>query len=619
MTADTELSRAVLIGCAEYASLSPLPAVARNLAGLSGSLTDRRLWGLNKQHCSVLLNQDRIMITDILDRASQSAQDLLLVYYAGHGLCAERDGALHLATPATRADRLWAALEFDQVRQAFLRTRATRKVLLLDCCFGGRAIGSEMAASSAQFADRALIEGTYTMTATAPTRTALAPLDAKYTAFTGELITVLGSGIPEAGQILDCQTLFEHVLQRCLSKSYPQPQQRSTGMGARIPLVRNLAHRNRPRSVTLRPLDLSLDSWANDWLPPGSTEVNAVVTVTARDTADRLVPDISLRRQGIVFLLGCKTSATSGSANWDAARHATAEALEFLPDGVRFAIVSGAATAAVIYPDRAGPAPASRATRREARTALERMRPRPGSAFAPWLRAARTLLADLDHGHVVLLTDALDERPEELAAALNECRGRLSADVRGIGTDWSVPQLTGIANALLGSADIVADPAGLPSALCETVARWAGTAVANPLLRIWTPEARVRCIKQVSPYVQDLTQEFTGSGRETRDYPLGIWGEESRDYHLALDLAAARRPGIEVLAAAVAVIRPDANGNDETVGQRLLRVRWGPDAQGREDQPFHTSYRQRNDELRDAVRRAMRPDPGQAAPVEDRQ
>lgn len=40
-----EASRAVLIGVYGYQSLEDLPAVARNVIGLHGVLTDRDLWG----------------------------------------------------------------------------------------------------------------------------------------------------------------------------------------------------------------------------------------------------------------------------------------------------------------------------------------------------------------------------------------------------------------------------------------------------------------------------------------------------------------------------------------------------------------------------------------------
>ena len=61
----------------------------------------------------------------------------------------------------------------------------------------------------------------------------------------------------------------------------------------------------------------------------------------------------------------------------------------------------------------------------------------------------------------ILLTDGRNEHesPEDLKAALDACAGRFTCDARGVGTDWEVKEVTGIASALLGTADIVADPA----------------------------------------------------------------------------------------------------------------------------------------------------------------
>ena len=65
--------------------------------------------------------------------------------------------------------------------------------------------------------------------------------------------------------------------------------------------------------------------------------------------------------------------------------------------------------------------------------------------------------------HGILLTDGRNEHesPEDLKAALDSCAGRFTCDARGVGTDWEVKEVTGIASALLGTADIVADPAAL--------------------------------------------------------------------------------------------------------------------------------------------------------------
>src|SRR5216683_1561972 len=93
---DPGVSRAVLAGTAHYdhGNLDDLPAVAANLDHLRMLLMEPDLWGLPEGNCTVLLDCDRVPIADALDSAARAAEDLLLVYYAGHGLCKEQDGAL---------------------------------------------------------------------------------------------------------------------------------------------------------------------------------------------------------------------------------------------------------------------------------------------------------------------------------------------------------------------------------------------------------------------------------------------------------------------------------------------------------------------------------------------
>ena len=59
-------------------------------------------------------------------------------------------------------------------------------------------------------------------------------------------------------------------------------------------------------------------------------------------------------------------------------------------------------------------------------------------------------------------------------------------------------------------------------------------------LRIWTPRAaRVRFLKQVAPAIEDLTVRRTQAAPQAGDYPTGVWGAESRDYHVCVEVAPA--------------------------------------------------------------------------------
>ncbi|MRT44389.1 hypothetical protein FGX00_00725, partial [Xylella fastidiosa subsp. multiplex] len=76
------------------------------------------------------------------------------------------------------------------------------------------------------------------------------------------------------------------------------------------------------------------------------------------------------------------------------------------------------------------------------------------------------------------------ESPGDLRAALDSCAGRFTCDARGVGTDWEVKEVTGIASALLGTSDIVADPAALAADFTQMMETAMGKEVADVALRL---------------------------------------------------------------------------------------------------------------------------------------
>ena len=77
---------------------------------------------------------------------------------------------------------------------------------------------------------------------------------------------------------------------------------------------------------------------------------------------------------------------------------------------------------------------------------------------------------------------------EQLAAAISACEGVFRCDCRGVGTDWQVDELRKISTALLGTVDIVADPAGLAADFEEMMRGAMSKQLPDVLLRVWTPQ-----------------------------------------------------------------------------------------------------------------------------------
>ena len=236
---DPEASCAVLIGASQYQTLDALPAVENNIRRFAALLTDTGLWGLPPERVTAMLNPgSRDDVLDALSAAALEATDTLLVYYAGHGLLDDENSALHLALPDGASDRLHRTIRYDDLRREVVRnSRARSKIVILDCCFSGSAMEGTMGGSD--LADRARLDGTYLMTATAETVLALAKPGEVYTAFTGELISVVEQGVPDGPDLLDMGTLYFRVRTALEAKNRPVPQERARNDGRAITLFRN--------------------------------------------------------------------------------------------------------------------------------------------------------------------------------------------------------------------------------------------------------------------------------------------------------------------------------------------------------------------------------------------
>ncbi|GGT92540.1 vWA domain-containing protein [Streptomyces lateritius] len=331
----------------------------------------------------------------------------------------------------------------------------------------------------------------------------------------------------------------------------------------------------------------SVDVYQNEFLPEGGREVSAIVTVTSTGggtTGGAVLAghDADGADAAVVIMVDCSGSMEYPPTKMRNAREATAAAIDTLRDGVSFAVVAGTHLAQQVYPGNGRLAVAGPDTRGQAKDALRRLSAGGGTAIGTWLRLADRLLgsAEVSIRHGILLTDGRNEHesPEDLRAALDACAGRFTCDARGVGTDWEVKEVTGIASALLGTADIVADPSGLAADFTTMMENAMGKEVADVALRLWTPVGvEIAFVKQVAPTVEDLTGRRTEAGPRAGDYPTGSWGDESRDYHVCVRVPQAGI-GQEMLAARVSLIVPDpAGGAPTTLGQGLVRAVWTDD------------------------------------------
>jgi von Willebrand factor type A C-terminal domain/von Willebrand factor type A domain len=317
----------------------------------------------------------------------------------------------------------------------------------------------------------------------------------------------------------------------------------------------------------------------NSYLPVDATRVDAIVTVTAVDGAAAPAPASDVLE---VIVIDCSTSMTGSKIR--AARQATVAAIAELRDGVSFAVVAGNHVTRQVYPQR-GTAVAGDDSRSAAIRLVERLQADGGTGIGNWLMHVGGLAREHRGSikHAILLTDGQNgESAQYFTNALDSVLGTFTCDCRGVGTDWRVDELRTIATEMLGTVDIVADPADLAADFRSIMGEAMGKSVADIALRLWTPRgASVRFVKQVAPTVEELTGRRTEAARQSGDYPLGSWGAESRDYHLAIEVPAGA-VGDEMLAGRVSVVRPGSGSGpsavpEQVLGQGLVRAIWTED------------------------------------------
>ncbi|MGV9539845.1 caspase family protein [Nocardia beijingensis] len=248
-------SRAVLVGASSYADrdLADLPSVRANVTDLAEILTSDHGTDLPAAHCTVI-TEDR-PIAELgarVERAAEDAEGLLLFYYAGHGL-PDSSGGLYLTLPSTRTTTLrWTGLPFETIREAFAESRARNRVVILDCCYSGRAIGDRMSSSAPTLTGQLDVDGTFTLTSTPRNELAMAPPGAIHTAFTGELITLLTEGDPEGPELLTLGHIYQRLRWTMDQRGLPLPERCGTRTADLLALAPNRGNRGAPISATDR-------------------------------------------------------------------------------------------------------------------------------------------------------------------------------------------------------------------------------------------------------------------------------------------------------------------------------------------------------------------------------
>ena len=253
--------------------------------------------------------------------------------------------------------------------------------------------------------------------------------------------------------------------------------------------------------------EFAAEVYQNEFLPDGGTDVHAIVTVTCTGCGRGRARVEGGEAAEIIIVDTSGSMAGRQDRRRPAGRRG--RAIDQILDGTWFAVIAGTDGA-----DRAFPYPNARLARW---CGWSRVRgPRPGRPCQPAGRGRRDgdrLLAAAGHPavrdrcrtatqrHAILLTDGKNQsETDEALHAGGPARpqGVFQCDCRGVGADWDVASCAGVATALLGTVDLIPDPAPMAGAFADLMQQAMGRGVADAQLRVWAPQgAQVLFVRQV--------------------------------------------------------------------------------------------------------------------------
>ncbi|MEV4224990.1 caspase family protein [Nonomuraea sp. NPDC049725] len=225
--------RALLVGSSRHvpgALTGDVPAAATSARDLADALV--KATGLAREHVTCLLDPpDPSHLAAEIDALAGRAGEVLLFWYAGHGVIGP-DNRLYLATRASvdlgRGPPRNQALPYAEARELLTRSRARLSIVILDCCWAGRAAGWP---------------DSYLLTATSMDEAAWSLPGERHTAFTGALIRLLSEGDPAGPPLLSLDDVHAALNRDLRARGLPLPRRQAADAAGRRPFAVNVAYR----------------------------------------------------------------------------------------------------------------------------------------------------------------------------------------------------------------------------------------------------------------------------------------------------------------------------------------------------------------------------------------
>jgi uncharacterized caspase-like protein len=224
--------RALLVGNWHYpedsANLPDLKGPLNDVSRLAGVLADPEVGMFTPGDVVTLTERASYEITAELEQffAEATRQDVLLVYYSGHGITSD-DGHLLLCGRNTRTDRkLATTVSSETVNRMIQQCPAAAVVIMLDCCHAG-------AFKAGEFASELSGKGRFVLAAS---RSRDRAPDAEHATgmsrFTGHVLRALRgeAALPGSGHIT-LSDVYRYVHRQMTTEGQVIPQRRFDGDG----------------------------------------------------------------------------------------------------------------------------------------------------------------------------------------------------------------------------------------------------------------------------------------------------------------------------------------------------------------------------------------------------
>ena len=241
----TEQRYALLIGNNEFQENSGIDALRcppQDVQGLAAVLADSERGQF--QVMPPLINKTRqeieVGLFNILKKATKN--DVVLIYFSGHGIPTNLKKQLYLSAKDTQVDALQVtAIAVSQIKELIDESYCNRIILILDCCFSGAIdkVFLKKGELSSQV-NQTLAElskdeggGLHIMTASTANQTAVEKEGDLYSVFTKHLINGIATGDADKHTqgVIKLSELFAYVKEQVKTESTQTPQIFTLGGG----------------------------------------------------------------------------------------------------------------------------------------------------------------------------------------------------------------------------------------------------------------------------------------------------------------------------------------------------------------------------------------------------